>query len=599
MAHKGDTQANSEAMPKVPHTLRRNGTFYFNARYPLKLVEAGKVPREFNRESLSTKDPSEARKLAGRKYVLHLSEIDRLEAEMEGADWNERSKSQRGISGVTVAEQKSLILRWFVEREIAESDSRESFRGESEEQQELILDSAITDLGVYQGSTAFPPVDWKRETHLFFEAHGISCEGEKINDTVIQLFRRAKTEIHWRTVAAYEGRERSWNDEVFRKHSAFSEVEKEADGGHTVAEICERFPKRKKEGKLSLATLVSYALPLRIVEQLWGSQTQINRLGYEDGETLIEFLSKIPTNADRRFKGLSLKEAIEIENAKKNPKIISPKRQKDLFQTIKAVLNHAAEIGWIVQNPLSSKALLDRLPRVEKRDREQFTATDLNRIFSNPRFVNAPENRNRKGSLTIGNFWVPLLGLFHGMRANEAASLMTCDVKKEGGIAYLWFRETDDKGNWMKGLKTEASRRKIPIHSELIKIGFLEFAEQREKDSPDGFLFPEMLPNEQTGNRAKIFSQFFGRLVKDALGGDVAEFGKDYHSFRHAVTDCLRDVTDSDEKRYALLGWVEGAGKRNAGFNYGSGFKMKELKRLIDKVTFPELDLGHLYSGND
>jgi len=173
------------------------------------------------------------------------------------------------------------------------------------------------------------------------------------------------------------------------------------------------------------------------------------------------------------------------------------------------------------------------------------------------------------------------------MRANEAASLMVCDVKTKEGISYMEIRETDEEGNLVKGLKTQSSRRRVPIHSELVRIGFMDFVKEQRERSGDGFLFPEMTPNKQTGNRAKTFSQWFGRLVKDALGEEAVKFGKDFHSFRHAVTDCLRSGTTSDEMRYALLGWTEGAGKRNAGFSYGEGFRMADLKALVDSVNFP------------
>lgn len=188
--------------------------------------------------------------------------------------------------------------------------------------------------------------------------------------------------------------------------------------------------------------------------------------------------------------------------------------------------------------------------------------------------------------------------MFLGVRANEAASLLVADVKEEDGIPYILLRETDDDGKKRERLKTSASRRRVPLHSELVKIGFLEFVEdQREADS-QGFLFPELKPNKQTGNRAKAFSQWFGRLRIEVLGSS-AEFGKDLHSFRHSVTDCLRSAADSDEKRYALLGWTDDSPKRNAGFDYGSGFSLQDLKSLIDEVEYPGFDLSFLYLEGD
>ncbi|MBP6783971.1 MAG: phage integrase SAM-like domain-containing protein [Verrucomicrobiales bacterium] len=594
MAHKPVTQATSEDMPKVPHTIIRNGTYSFNARYPQKLIDAGKVDKEFNRKSLSTKDSREARKLAARNYTLHLSEVERMESELEGEGLHVRANSVRELSAFSKAEKKDLILRWFVEQERKATESRNRYRDEDEDWKESAFDNAVHDLGVYEGSKSCEPFDWNGYFSKFLEQQGIAFNPERISSDLIELFRRAVIEVQWRTVQAFEGRDHSKRDDLFKGLHGQSEVREPQQKDPTIADICERFPKRKVEGRLSKATLASYPLPLRILEQFFSAKRTLKSLTFEDAERLLAFLGTMPTNAERRYRGETVIEAARLEAKRDQKRIMSPKRQKDTFNTIKAVLNYAVEVGWLERNPFSSKALLDKLPRIETRSREQFTSEDLTALFSHPRFLGIRGTRDEAGTLKEGRFWVPLLRLFHGMRANEAASLLVCDVKKEDGIPFLWIRETDDGGNIVKGLKTQSSHRRIPIHSELVRIGFLNFvAEQRER-SRDGFLFPEMTPNKQTGNRAKTFSQWFGRLVTKALGEDAVKFGKDFHSFRHAVTDCLRVGAKSDEMRYALLGWTEGAGKRNAKFNYEEKFKIRELKELIDSVNFPGFDPSYL-----
>jgi hypothetical protein len=320
MAHKGDTQADSDATPKLPNSYQRNGIYYFKRRYPKDIRDAGLIEEEFDTGSLHTRDPKEARIQVDRRNALFSFKVERLRAELEGRDLNGRSKSKREFSAVSGAEQKALILRWFVEQEEAKCASREQFREKDEGEQETILDIALEDLAAYQGSTGIRPFNWANATQQFFQERGILRSAGKIADTVVQLFRRAKTENQWRTVAAYEGNRSTWNDEVFRKLSAHSEMPDAEKAGHTITEICERFPKRKQEGKLSKATLVSYALPLRIIEQLWEGNTPLRSLNFEHGEALIQFLSEIPTNADRKYKGLTLKEAAKMERAKVVPK---------------------------------------------------------------------------------------------------------------------------------------------------------------------------------------------------------------------------------------------------------------------------------------
>lgn len=605
MAHKPVTHATSENMPKVPHTIRRkNGTYSFNARYPRKLIEAGKVAKEFNRTSLSTNDPTEARKLAARRYTLHLAEIERLEAELEHENLHDRAIQTQELSGLSKAEKKDLVLQWFVKWEQAAAATRERYREEDDDWRDDALDSALTDLSIFEGGTDFAPFDWREHFSDFLENEGISFVDSEVSNDLVELFRRATIEVQWRTVQAFAGQEHSKRDDLFKGLHALTELRKPESNGHSIAEICERYPNRKVEGKLSKATIADYALPLRILEQFFSPERTLNSLTFEDGERLIDFLAKVPTNAEKRYNGATLVEAARRESRQQVKRLLSPKRQKDIFTTIKAVLNYAVEIGWLERNPIASKALLDKLPRITKRKRVQFSSDDLTKVFSHPRFLAIRGSKNAGGTPAEGRFWVPLLGLFHGMRANEAASLLVCDVKEEDGVPFLWIRETNDDGEIVKRLKTQSSQRRIPIHSELIRMGFMRFVTEQKERSPDGFLFPEMKPDSRRGNRAKSFSQWFGRLVKDSLGEDVqggpeeqgsSKFGKDFHSFRHAVTDCIRATTESDEKRHALLGWTQGTGKRNAGFDYGRGFKMSDLKEIVDSVTFPDFDPSHLY----
>ena len=64
------------------------------------------------------------------------------------------------------------------------------------------------------------------------------------------------------------------------------------------------------------------------------------------------------------------------------------------------------------------------------------------------------------------------------------------------------------------------------------------------------------------------------------------------------MTDILREETESDEMRYALLGWTSTAPKRNAGADYGSGYSLTKLKALIDKIEFSGFDPSFLYPEN-
>lgn len=68
---------------------------------------------------------------------------------------------------------------------------------------------------------------------------------------------------------------------------------------------------------------------------------------------------------------------------------------------------------------------------------------------------------------------MPLLGLFTGARLGELCQLRTVDVQMVGGLPALVL--TDDGED--QSIKSEAGHRTVPIHSELLRLGFLEYVE--------------------------------------------------------------------------------------------------------------------------
>lgn len=602
MAHNHETQTTSDDMPSVPYTIRRNGVFYFNFRYPTQLVKAG-LTRSHAKKSLKTTCWKKAKELAVREAAFHQAEADRLLKQLEATtDQKEKVERERiPLSTLTKREQRDLVLKKFVDLEQRAERARAAFHRERDPVEiESILDTVRTDLAAYEGCDQFRPLDWEEEFRGFAKRAGFTCEGEEVEPETVNLYRRAVVEVQWRTVEAYEGREFERRDPAFKELHSLAEVASPAVGrasGHTVHELCERYPKRKQEGKLSPATIASYALPIRILQECFGLSADLASLGFRDGEKLVRFLASVPKNAAKRYPAKSLKDAARAEGEQAEPLVLSPKRQKDVFQTIKAMMTYAKEVGWVRENPFASTALLDTLPTITKRNREQFTGEDLGQLFSSKQFMEWRGKTDKEGNRTEGRFWVPLIAMFHGVRINEAASLLLTDVKTEGGVEIFSISETDDAGEKKKRLKTSSSARRVPIHAELIKMGFLEFVEAQRASKPDGFLFPELTPNKQTGNRAKVLSQWFGRLRTVVLEEKGSAYGKDLHSLRHSVTDCLRRAEGtSDEMRYALLGWSSDAEKKNAGFDYGSGFSLSDLKKLVDQIDYPGFDPSILYT---
>lgn len=87
-----------------------------------------------------------------------------------------------------------------------------------------------------------------------------------------------------------------------------------------------------------------------------------------------------------------------------------------------------------------------------------------------------------------GKFWVPLIGLFSGMRLGEIVQLHRSDLLCVDGV---WVFDINRAEDAKKKVKTETSLRQVPVHHTLIDLGLLE---RRENNSLGKRLFPDLRP---------------------------------------------------------------------------------------------------------
>jgi integrase len=125
--------------------------------------------------------------------------------------------------------------------------------------------------------------------------------------------------------------------------------------------------------------------------------------------------------------------------------------------------------------------------KVPEEARLPYDTTDLQRIFSRPVYTEAYRPLGGGGEAA---YWLPLLGLFTGARLEELGQARVVDVKEAEGIHFL---DISDAGEG-KSVKTASSRRRVPIHPELERLGFLDYVEERKR-AKDARLFPILKQN--------------------------------------------------------------------------------------------------------
>ena len=69
-------------------------------------------------------------------------------------------------------------------------------------------------------------------------------------------------------------------------------------------------------------------------------------------------------------------------------------------------------------------------------------------------------------------YWIPWIGLYTGACLGEIAQLLTGAVRELHGV---WIHYLTREGSTLKSTKTAGSQRVVPIHSELVDLGLLEY----------------------------------------------------------------------------------------------------------------------------
>lgn len=171
-------------------------------------------------------------------------------------------------------------------------------------------------------------------------------------------------------------------------------------------------------------------------------------------------------------------------------------------------------------------------------------------------------------------YWLPWLALHSGARIEELASLPLDAIQEEAGIHYFQI----EKG------KTENSIRKVPLHDNVIKSGFLDYV-SKIKNAGHSMLFPHLISgkNGYSKNASRRFGQY---LVK--LG--IKAKGKSFHSFRATFITRMSAKGAHPAMLMALVGHYNQANVDLSSphfDNYQDAKLIKELKTTMDLFLSP------------
>lgn len=319
------------------------------------------------------------------------------------------------------------------------------------------------------------------------------------------------------------------------------------------------------EGALSIPTIGSLpdgavsesSLTVTELHELWAKQQEWPRSTVQGMKRAVDRFEQVV--GSKCIGTVTRRDVTGFADKMREPGVVTPggvsiPSTNTTLSLLSALFGFAVKRNLIDANPAKGTQLKDaRRPRDKRRE---FDAVALQAIFGSAIYT---ADARPDGGAGEAAYWLPLLALYTGARINELCQLHPGDVQQEG--------YTDAKGKpqkaWViciehdvakgKRVKTEGSERRIPVHPDLVKLGFVKYA-QAQAGKP--LLFDKLSMGSKETRLAGNWGRWFARYMRKTCG--VTDERMTFHSFRHTFKHHLRQCQVPKDVNDALTGHETG-----------------------------------------
>lgn len=581
-------QTKESKLPALPTGLVRhkNGTYYLRRRIPSDLLDPLSNKKEVH-ESLKTKNYQEAVK----RLNLRMGQLQ--------AKWD--AQRQRMADIATLRELRGVeVLRSLSQEDIdriASHYEEQSLAGDERRREEGHYElSDIEDykeayraaLPLLKGVVAvgdIEPVVPALSQFLYLNGYDNQLE-ERDFKRLALAYARAAIRVNERLLRRYEG------EEVPTPRAA----ERRSASSVTFADVAEQYIEKEYAGgrKPAMAKKVNLVVPMLV--ELVGKKP-ISELKQSDINYFFELVHQLwPRWSDvARATGKSW-----IALAKSNEDLSRGEIAPGTFEdTYRAVVSRF--LDWSITNyqdrgfptSLTVKLIEYRGSKAGGANRQRaFKVPELKRLFEGAEmrgFARDPAEHHR--------FWLPHVGLYTGARVNELCQLHPQhDIQKDpSGIWYFKITEDGEEvEDVRKSVKTGASRRLVPIHSALIKLGFIEYVERQRKAGAQllfspfkpsrgrasgeaekwfrGLLHELGLRDETPGARLVGMHAFRSTLLNKAMNEGIGN-AEVITGHAHSSSEQLKE----DDKKSSVVRGYEGE------------MSVASKRKILEQIQWPEI----------
>ena len=572
--------------------MRRGGVWYYRRRVPKHLQ--GSLGRAFVQLSLETGDKRVAIRAREVLDVKWSAEFERLDAVGQPQPDPDPAAGAAPSTRPVLTEARAVrIVRAFVQandERRRQGEATAVFRDVTEKREwekEIEIDLATLQgrvemydedeaLHSYMGKM-FPQSAFSIDEHTFPSAE------------VVGLVKRAAIELERRALA------RTRDDYSHPHFDALFDPARPS--GVTVRDLAEDFLRLKleegKAAKVAQKHLDRLTANVVLAREILADDTPVRDINWETCRRFCSVLAQVPRNRTKIYPGLLLADAIERAQGVGSLGAVT---QGQYLGTLKEMLALAVKKDLLRVNYADELRPLtvDALPPEERR--VPFAVAQLKLLFNCEfyrRCANAGPLPYRHADKSW-RYWFPLVSLFTSMRPKEIFQMHVDDLRRtDRGTWFLDVVATTDEDDVSdrsrkKTVKTPTSRRQIPLHPELQRLGFVSFVEDQRAASEDPLLFPDITRNKYDDPAAYPLRRFREAYLK-VMNLKPRQTA---YSFRHTFRDAARRINASSDFLKGVAAWSDG--KTTADI-YGSKHQPDHHAGEIARIGYEDLDLSHLY----
>ncbi len=539
----------------MAHLHKVNQTYYFRIRIPLDIKPL--FGREEFKRSLKTKSLTSARRLG----ILWAAKTERLFTTIRtGTLTNFHIKKLiEEYIGYTLRKDDEVRLAQGSSQSLCETDEGPIWISDRAE-----FDPDIETITEELGNNRYDSVSSLLDEFLQYKGVEIVKDSYQYKALCRDIALAHIDQIHQINVNRDMG---IFTDEYYhpeQTHRADTQSTPEPEEEIiTFSDLIEMYvDERKAKRDISMKSLREFQTRLALFQEMIGNPDvkSLNRKLFVD---CLNKAVKLPPrrNIMPEYKGKSIDELLALNV----PETLGVKTIRNHFSSLSTLLGWAEINDYIAKNPAQS--LLPKDDRDEE-SRIPFEDSELQKMVT--------ALSDNKDSLKPFRWWIPLVSLFSGLRADEVCQLYKEDIRKENDI---WIFDVNAKDD--KKVKTPNSKRLVPVHPQLIDLGFLQYVDSVKH---------ERVWSELTrGSRgySHNWTDWFSNFNREFISNDPR---KVFHSLRKSFANNLKQNMIPEPVLTELLGHDR---KSLAMSVYSNRYDVKVLYDEMQRLDYG-LDLSGL-----